>query len=415
MRKRLLEFGRRTEAWTSFRRHQLHEDYDTRREHYHAIARREGLAYDEDRVAGSVAERLAARGYAVTRKAVGSIHTFAFIPRIGWHDALYPDLRELGPVSEFDYAAEGYSADEFYRGTSRDAERRAEMNARFVERVIEIHRLTPIDWIFVYASGLEILASTIAKLREAAGVPVVNMCLDDKQSWSGPVFGGQRIGQIDIAREFDLSWTSARVACEWYLVEGAVPVYVPEGFDQSTYGPMDVARDIDVSFIGGAYGFRPALIEFLRRRGVNVRVFGGGWNTTSVWGTEQVEVINRSVINLGMGGIGYSQDLTNVKTRDFEIPGTGGGLYLTTFNPDLAQHFDIPEEIVCYRNRDEMLELIRYYLHHRDEAREVARRARERSLKEHRWLHRYLRVCEILGILMPERGSTARNGDGEND
>ena len=42
-----------------------------------------------------------------------------------------------------------------------------------------------------------------------------------------------------------------------------------------------------------------------------------------VWGDEQVRVINRSKINLGMGGIGYSERLTNVKTRDFEIPGTG--------------------------------------------------------------------------------------------
>ena len=113
-----------------------------------------------------------------------------------------------------------------------------------------------------------------------------------------------------------------------------------------------------------------------------------------------------------MGGIGYSEDLTNVKTRDFEIPGTGGGLYLTSFNADLARHFVVGEEIACYRSRDEMLELIRHYLRHPDEARSIARRARDRCLFEHRWLHRYRRVCQILGVLAEEPDSMTAPADG---
>jgi spore maturation protein CgeB len=187
---------------------------------------------------------------------------------------------------------------------------------------------------------------------------------------------------------------------------------MPEGFDQTTFRPMKVAQDIPVSFIGGAYGFRPEVVDFLRRRGIPVQAFGSGWDTRSVWGAEQVEIINRSVINLGMGGIGYSEDLTNVKTRDFEIPGTGGGLYLTSFNADLASHFFVGEEIACYRNRDEMLESVRYFLRHTDEARLIARRARERCLAEHRWLHRYRRICQILGVLGDERHGVAGQPDG---
>jgi spore maturation protein CgeB len=100
-----------------------------------------------------------------------------------------------------------------------------------------------------------------------------------------------------------------------------------------------------------------------------------------------------------MGGIEYSETLTNVKGRDFEIPGTGGGMYLTSFNPDLAQHFVVGEEIACYRNRDEMLELIRHYLKRPDEAEAMAARARDRCLREHRWRHRYEKMLRILGIL----------------
>lgn len=113
------------------------------------------------------------------------------------------------------------------------------------------------------------------------------------------------------------------------------------------------------------------------------------------------------------GGIGYSETLTNVKGRDFEIPGTGGGVYLTSFNPDLAQHFVVGREILCYRHRDELVELIDYYLAHPDEARSIADRGRARCLAEHRWLHRYQRVCEILGILLsrPEAGCLRRGGE----
>ena len=86
-------------------------------------------------------------------------------------------------------------------------------------------------------------------------------------------------------------------------------------------------------------------------------------------------MINRTRINLGMGGVGYSESLTNLKARDFEIPGTGGGLYLTSYNPDLARHFAIGSEIACYRTREEMVELIRYYLAHSEEASAIAARA----------------------------------------
>ena len=44
-----------------------------------------------------------------------------------------------------------------------------------------------------------------------------------------------------------------------------------------------------------------------------------------------VGILNRSTINLGMVGIGYSESLTNLKARDFEIPGTGGGMFDMTF------------------------------------------------------------------------------------
>jgi spore maturation protein CgeB len=141
------------------------------------------------------------------------------------------------------------------------------------------------------------------------------------------------------------------------------------------------------------------VIRYLRERGVPVTLFGGGWGKMGQFAECPADVFSRSQINFGIGGISFSEIITNVKGRDFDIPCTGGGVYLTTYNPDLAKVFDIGREVLCYRTRDEAVEMAMHYLARPDECREIALRARERCLREHRWSHRFSRLCEILGLL----------------
>jgi spore maturation protein CgeB len=385
-------------CWTSVRSGQLLRAYRQRREYYERLCAQHRQFYSESNTQRDVRNRLTGRGYTVSPKAMGAIHTLAIVPNIFWHAELLDDLRELGPTTVCDYTQHGYAWHEL-APTERGRRRHREMNARVLPFVIETQRERPIDWVFVYESGREISPSTIHAMHEEIGVPVVGMCLDDKHCWAGPSMGGHRAGQIDLARHFDVSWTSARVACGWYLAEGGRPLYMPPGCNARTYSPTHAPRNLEVSFIGAAYGFRFAVIDYLGRHGIKVAAYGDGWNNGFVSTSEAVSVICRSHINLGMGGIGYCESLTNVKGRDFEIPCAGGGVYITSYNPDLATHFRVGEEIVCYRNRDEMLELIRHHLSHPEEAAEISDKARHRSIHEHRWLHRYQRICRLLGIL----------------
>jgi spore maturation protein CgeB len=388
-------------GWGAIRSRQLLRDYQARREHYDRLARQQHLVYRESTSSAAIRARLEERRYRPTPRKPGEVHTFAFVPDLSWHRELLTDLRELGPLSLFDYVSLGFSWEAFWKADRAGLAQRRAMNDLVLPALRQAHETRPVDWVFVYASGLEIAADTIGRITAELGIPTVNLCLDDKQTWTGPFMGDHHAGQIGIAPAFDLSWTSARVACEWYLVEGGRPVFMPEGFNAAVYQPRQTGQDIPVSFIGGAYGYRPGVVDYLLRHGVPLHTFGSGW-AHSDWVENIVEIINRSMINLGMGGIGYSESFTNVKGRDFEIPGTGGGVYLTSFNPDLAQSFVVGEEILCYSNREEMLELIRHYLAHPEEARAIAARGRERCLREHRWLHRYQKVLEILGILSAE-------------
>lgn len=385
-------------AWTFLRTQELHREYRQRREHYARAAAERKIVYREQDVLVAARKRIAGRGYTPTLRLRGEVHTFACIPIVAWHGHLLPDLRELGQLTLFDYEALGYRYADFIRHDARATRLRNEMSDRLFDSLCAAHRERPVDWVFFYGGGQDISPVLVRRITEHLGIPVANLSLDDKQGWAGESSEAWRTGAVDITREFDVYATSARVACEWHLVEEGRPLYMPEGVDAAAFAPRAVGRDIDVSFVGNAYGFRRAVVREVRTHGIDLHTFGSGW-PRSGWVRDPIEVFNRSTINLGMGGVEYSESLTNVKGRDFEIPATGGGMYLTTFNPDLALHFVVGSEIVCYRNRDELVELIRWYLQHPDEANDIAGRGRARCLREHRWLHRYEKMLGALGIL----------------
>jgi len=76
-----------------------------------------------------------------------------------------------------------------------------------------------------------------------------------------------------------------------------------------------------------------------------------------------------------------------VNQRVFDIPACGGFL-LTDTQQALGDLFEIGKEMITYRDKREIPDLIRYYLHHPSERESVCKRGRERVLKEHTYKHR---------------------------
>jgi spore maturation protein CgeB len=107
---------------------------------------------------------------------------------------------------------------------------------------------------------------------------------------------------------------------------------------------------------------------------------------------------SRSLVNLGIGGVAYSDRIGCVKGRDFEVPATGG-TYLTSYDPDLAELFDIGREILCYRNEIDCVEQIRRCLEDPDWARTLGRAGRARCLRDHTWVTRLCELLRWLGVL----------------
>ncbi len=364
-------------------------------EQYEKMAVGCGLSYSREATRAAVRARIESRH--LPARSLGDIHSVAFTLTRNWGIGLAQEMEELGRATVFDWEKHGY------RESDPDLQSRLpELNRLMLDFLRKTHTEHPIDWILFTCSGNLVLNATLRRIRDELCIPTVQQWLDCKQNFEhgmGP--HGQDLGQRDIAGEFDLIWTSSRATCNWYLAVGARPLFLPEGFSPKLTPRVEAKKAYDVGFLGACYGLRPDYIGALRDAGINVAVRGYGWpgaDAGSLPLDQMGQFVGQCKVNLGMGGVGYSTELTTLKGRDFEVPGAGGA-YLTTFNPDLTDSFDIGREIVCYHSVDEMVELARRLV--RDDAwREtIAERAYQRSMREHRWLHRYMTILELLGIV----------------
>jgi Uncharacterized protein conserved in bacteria len=253
------------------------------------------------------------------------------------------------------------------------------------------------DVIFAYLSGELIEPETLRVIRDY-GVPMFNLALNDRECFVGKIKGGQAGGARDICGQFDLCWTSTEDALVKYCVEGALPIYLPEGANPDIHKPCNIERTIDVAFVGQCYGDRASVISELKKQGISVETYGVGWPNGPLSTQKMVKMYSQSRINLGFGSVAGHKDTFCLKGRDFEIP-MSGGLYLTEAHPELINVFRPDEEILTYSGIDDLIQKIRYYLSHPEEADAIRKKGYERALREHTWEMRFEKIFRLLGLL----------------
>lgn len=146
-----------------------------------------------------------------------------------------------------------------------------------------------------------------------------------------------------------------------------------------------------VSFVGIAYGDRHRVVQALAQRGVRVECFGYQWPSGPIAAEQIPNIMQRSVISLNFSKGMYGGP-NQVKARTFEVPGAGGFL-LTEAAPGLERWFVPRQEIAVWNDIDDLESQIRYYLSHPGERDDMARKAHERTLREHRY---ELRMRDLL-------------------
>lgn len=170
----------------------------------------------------------------------------------------------------------------------------------------------------------------------------------------------------------------------------------------------------DVTFVGGFHPYRQWFIDILQQRGLDIKVFGNGWENGPLSAEAMNQIFASSKINLNLSNsnsydfryllsdwkaipllIKSKKNASQIKARNFEIP-YFGGFQLTDYVPSLEEYFDIGKEIVCYKDIDEAELLIRYYLENDDEREAIKNHAHQRAIMEHGYIHRLRSVLEQL-------------------
>jgi glycosyltransferase involved in cell wall biosynthesis len=166
----------------------------------------------------------------------------------------------------------------------------------------------------------------------------------------------------------------------------------------------------DVAFVGTLTPERQVWLEQLAGE-FDLKIWGR-WQTKSaklarcyqakdLYSEDAVKIYNASKIILDFHSLWQKQDpLYNVTPRVFEVPASGGFL-LTNSCLQLKDFYSLGEEMVVYRDLEELKKLIAYYLEHADQRNQIVQKAYDRAHSEHTLEKRLISLLENVGRLSP--------------
>lgn len=284
-----------------------------------------------------------------------------------------PALRALGHEVDF--------FDSWARDSHADF---AALNRALLRRAQE----TKPDVVFTILLLSEVWMETVALLRRA-GCRVVNWSTDD--SWKYTQFS--RL----IARDFDLWATTCPDAPAWYARDGIVNAILTQWAAASA--SLGLPKSADqcaeaVTFIGSAYGTRPARVAALRAAGIEVCCYGHGWPAGALPADRLGDVMRNSKISLNFSEAGQGAG-RQIKARVFEVP-AAGGLLLTEETPYLDGYLARGTEYVAFRDDAELASRVRELLADPARRNAIARAGHARVAREHTY---EARLRELLARL----------------
>lgn len=268
--------------------------------------------------------------------------------------------------------------------------------ARNIEQFIAAQGSEHPDLVLLYLRGSLLSEELFATIRNHWSCPLIGWNLDDRVSfWNYDSAGNQDHYQKWVTF-FDLNLTNSKLASTWYHQAGVACIYRPAGVHlPAGMGPPTRADyQYPLSFLGAPKLDRVTLINRLGEVGLPVTVFGKHW-PNGTWVSDPTAVYRSSQINLGFGMA--TMNFSTTKNRDFECPGVGA-CYMTTYNWELPEWWELGREILCYRNTEELIEMVCWYRNRPDECLKIAQAAWHRCAREHTWEIRFRKIFRELGF-----------------
>jgi len=148
---------------------------------------------------------------------------------------------------------------------------RPKLTAELLKQIRAAHADKPVDLFFSYFYDACITPEAVDEIR-AMGITAVNWYCN----------GSYQLHLVsEISPHYDWCLVPEKFRIKDYEAMGARPIYCQEAANPTIYKPYDLPVEFDVTFVGQAYGDRPAYIKYLFDRGANVRVWGFGWQNYS--------------------------------------------------------------------------------------------------------------------------------------
>jgi spore maturation protein CgeB len=265
-------------------------------------------------------------------------------------------------------------------------ERMAEIGVTGINReIVELVKKEKPEYMLWLASMYEIFPATLDTIRQE-GCRVIGWFGDDEVRFA--YYSRWWIPHLDYVVTIDIQAIPKYQALNTRVIHELSCEGVPVERDWSK-----IEEKYEVSFVGWRVkAERERYINEIRKRNIPLSLFGKGWEGGYVSYEKMLDIFKTSKINLNFSGTGIRKGL---KAR-IPLVCLAGGFLLTEYVPGLENYFKLDKEIVCFKNAEEMIEKITYYLHHDEERRAIARAGWERATNEYTPFHMLSRVFEKI-------------------
>ena len=248
------------------------------------------------------------------------------------------------------------------------------------------------DIIFSVQLGYEIWLETWDFIRANFDCKTINWCTDD--SWK------YKEHSRFLAPHFDLMVTTYKEFLPKYKAIGTNAILSGWATPVQWIKDPKSAKDCKykVSFVGAAHGDRKEKVEYLKSCGIEIVCFGYGWENGPIEANEIPNIFNDSIISLNFAN---SKGENQIKARVFEVTGSGGFL-LTENAKNLDKVFN-DGEIAIFRDLDECVKKISYFLQNLDVRDKMVENSFQRCKENYTYANRLKKIVDVACNLPKNR------------
>jgi len=202
---------------------------------------------------------------------------------------------------------------------------------------------------------------------------------------------------FDEFKNYDYILTSSKFSKKTFNKIGVRSMWLPLAFDPEIFKPLHYKRNLDIFFAGSNLpnrinNFKKYLVPLIEKYGQRLYLAGYGWRKSNIIKTckyigeipyNYLNILyNLSKININILRDDVENDYLTINSRFFEILGSGSFMISSEIK-GIHELFEINKEIVIARSREEMLELVEYYLNNDEERLKIANRGYEKAIEYH--------------------------------